>query len=137
LVGQSKIVNAGNDQELEEAFATFARGRVAALLVVADPLLTIRRDRIMALAAQLKLPAIYPYREYTETGGLMSYGISLKEGYRQAGVYTGQVLKGAKPADLPVYQSTKFEFVINLKTAKTLGIKFSDNVLSLADEVIE
>jgi putative ABC transport system substrate-binding protein len=132
-----QIVNAGNDQELEEAFATFARGRVAALLVVADPLLTIRRDRIMALAAQLKLPAIYPYREYTETGGLMSYGISLKEGYRQAGVYTGQVLKGAKPADLPVYQSTKFEFVINLKTAKTLGIKFSDNVLSLADEVIE
>ena len=132
-----QIVNAGNDQELEEAFATFARGRVAALLVVADPLLTIRRDRIMALAAQLKLPAIYPYREYTETGGLMSYGISLKEGYRQAGVYTGQVLKGAKPADLPVLQSTKFEFVINLKTAKTLGIKFSENVLSLADEVIE
>jgi ABC-type uncharacterized transport system substrate-binding protein len=132
-----QIVNAGNDQELEEAFATFARGRVAALLVVADPLFTIRRDRIMALAAQLKIPAIYPYREYTETGGLMSYGISLKEGYHQAGVYTGQVLKGAKPADLPVYQSTKFEFVINLKTAKTLGIKFSENVLSLADEVIE
>ena len=91
----------------------------------------------MALAAQLKLPAIYPYREYAETGGLMSYGISLKEGYHYTGVYTGQVLKGAKPADLPVWQSTKFEFVINLKTAKTLGIKFSENVLSLADEVIE
>ena len=132
-----QIVNAGNDQELEEAFATFARGRVAALLVAADPFFTIRRDRIMALAAQLKLPAIYPYREYAETGGLMSYGISLKEGYHHAGVYTGQVLKGAKPADLPVLQSTKFEFVINLKTAKTLGIKFSENVLSLADEVIE
>jgi putative ABC transport system substrate-binding protein len=132
-----QIVNAGNDQELEEAFATFARGRVAALLVTADPFLTIRRDRIMALAAQLKLPAIYAYREYADAGGLMSYGISLKEGYHQAGVYTGQVLKGAKPADLPVLQSTKFEFVINLKTAKTLGIKFSENVLSLADEVIE
>jgi ABC-type uncharacterized transport system substrate-binding protein len=86
----------------------------------------------MALAAQLKLPAIYPYREYAETGGLVSYGISLKEGYYHAGVYTGQVLKDAKPADLPVLQSTKFEFVINLKTAKTLGIKFSENVLSLA-----
>ena len=91
----------------------------------------------MALAAQLKIPAIYPYREYAETGGLMSYGISLKEGYHHTGVYTGRVLKGAKPADLPVLQSTKFEFVINLKTAKTLGIKFSENVLSLADEVIE
>jgi putative ABC transport system substrate-binding protein len=132
-----QIVNAANDQELEEAFATFARGRVAALLVTADPLLTIKRDRIVALAAQFKLPAIYPYREYAETGGLMSYGISLKEGYHQTGVYTGQVLKGVKPADLPVYQSIKFEFVINLKTARTLGVKFSDNVLSLADEVIE
>ena len=132
-----QIANAGNDQELEEAFATFARGRVAALLVVADPFFTARRDRIMALAAQLKLPAIYPYREYAETGGLMSYGISLKEGYHHTGVYTGQVLKGVKPADLPVLQSTKFEFVINLKTAQTLGIKFSENVLSLADDVIE
>ena len=91
----------------------------------------------MALAAQLKLPAIYEFREYAEAGGLMSYGISLKDGYYQAGVYTGQVLKGAKPADLPVLQSTKFEFVINLKTAKALGIKFSENVLSLADDVIE
>jgi putative ABC transport system substrate-binding protein len=132
-----QIVNAGNDQELEEAFATFARGRVAALLVAADPFFTVRRDRIMALAAQLKLPAIYEFREYAEAGGLMSYGISLKDGYYQAGVYTGQVLKGAKPADLPVLQSTKFEFVINLKTAKALGIKFSENVLSLADDVIE
>ena len=87
--------------------------------------------------AELKLPAIYELREYAEAGGLMSYGISLKDGYHQVGVYTGQVLKGAKPADLPVHQSTKFEFLINLKTAKALAIKFSDNVLSLADEVIE
>jgi putative ABC transport system substrate-binding protein len=132
-----QVVNAGSDEELEEAFATLARGRVVALLVTADPFLTIRRDRIIALAAQIKVPAIYPYREYAEAGGLMSYGISLKEGYHQAGIYTGQVLKGAKPADLPVFQSTKFEFVINLKIAKTLGIKFSENVLSLADDVIE
>jgi putative ABC transport system substrate-binding protein len=132
-----QIVNAGNDQELEEAFATLAQRRVAAMLVTADPFFTTRRDRIIALAAQLKLPAIYEFREYTEAGGLMSYGISLKDGYHQAGIFTGQVLKGAKPADLPVQQSTKFEFVINLKTAKTLGVKFSENVLSLADDVIE
>src|SRR5208337_4726609 len=110
--------------------------RAAALLVASDPFFTTRRDRI-ALAAQLKLPAIYEFREFAEAGGLMSYGISLKDGYHQAGVYTGQVLKGAKPADLPVQQSTKFEFVINLKTAKTLGVKFSENVLSLADDVVE
>jgi putative tryptophan/tyrosine transport system substrate-binding protein len=132
-----QIVNAGNDQELEEAFATLAQRRVAAMLVAADPFFTNRRDRIIALAAQLKLPAIYEFREYAESGGLMSYGISLKDGYYLAGVYTGQVLKGAKPADLPVQQSTKFEFVINLKTAITLGVKFSENVLSLADDVIE
>ena len=132
-----QIVNAGNDQELEEAFATLVQRRVAAMLVAADPFFTTRRDRIIALAAQLKLPAIYEFREYTEAGGLMSYGISLKDGYHQAGIFTGQVLKGAKPADLPVQQSTKFEFVINLKTAKALGVKFSENVLSIADDVIE
>jgi putative ABC transport system substrate-binding protein len=132
-----QIVNAGNDQELEVAFATLGQRRAAALLVAADPFFATRRDRIVALAAELKLPAIYEIREYAEAGGLMSYGISLNEAYHQAGVYTGQILKGAKPADLPVHQSTKFEFVINLKTAKALGVKFSDNVLSLADEVIE
>jgi putative tryptophan/tyrosine transport system substrate-binding protein len=136
-IGRPIQIDAGNDQELEEAFATLAQRRVAAMLVTADPFFTTRRDRIIALAAQLKLPAIYEFREYTEAGGLMSYGISLKDGYHQAGIYTGQVLKGARPADLPVQQSTKFEFVINLKTAKTLGVKFSENVLSLADDVIE
>jgi putative ABC transport system substrate-binding protein len=132
-----QIVHAGNDQELEVAYTTLAQRRAAALLVAADPFFMTRRDRIIALAAQLKLPAIYEFREFAEAGGLMSYGIRLKDGYHQAGVYTGQVLKGAKPADLPVQQSTKFEFVINLKTAKTLGVKFSENVLSLADDVIE
>jgi putative ABC transport system substrate-binding protein len=132
-----QIVNAGNDQELEAALATLAQQRAVALLVAADPFFATRRDRIVAMAAQRKLPAIYELREYAEAGGLMSYGINLKDGYHQVGVYTGQVLKGAKPADLPVHQSTKFEFLINLKTAKALGVKFSDNVLSLADEVIE
>jgi putative ABC transport system substrate-binding protein len=132
-----QIVNVGNIQELEVAFATFAQRSTAALLVTADPFFTTNRDRIVALAAQLRLPAIYEFREYADIGGLMSYGISLKEGYYQAGVYTGRILKGANPADLPVQQSTKFEFVINLKTARTLGLRFSDNLLSLADEVIE
>ncbi len=116
---------------------TLGQRRAAALLVAADPFFAVRRDWIVTLAAQLKLPAIYELREYAEAGGLMSYGISLREAYRQAGIYTGQVLKGAKPAELPVQQSVKFEFVINLKTAKALGVKFSDNMLSLADEVIE
>src|SRR6516162_7339499 len=132
-----QIVNVGNNQELEVAFATFAQRNTAALLVTADPFFTTNRNRIVALAAQLGLPAIYEFREYVDIGGLMSYGISLKEGYYQAGVYTGRILKGANPADLPVEQSTKFEFVINLRTAKTLGLRFSDNVLSLADDVIE
>ena len=129
--------NAANDEELESAFATLVAQRATALLVTADPFFDTRRNRIVALAAQFKLPAIYQFREYVVAGGLMSYGISITDGYRQLGVYTGQVLKGAKPADLPVYQSVKFEFVINLKTANALGVKISDNLLSIADEVIE
>jgi ABC-type uncharacterized transport system substrate-binding protein len=132
-----QIVNAGNDQEVEAAFAAFGQRRAGALLVTADPFLTVRRELVVSLAAQYRLPAIYELREFAEAGGLMTYGVSLKEAYRQAGIYTGQILKGAKPSDLPVHQSIKFEFVINLRTARTLGVKFSDNVLSLADEVIE
>jgi putative ABC transport system substrate-binding protein len=134
---QVQIVSAGNDQELEAAFATFIQQRVDALLVSADPFFDTRRERIVALAAQFKLPAIYQFRDFARAGGLMSYGISIADGYRQVGIYTAQVLKGAKPADLPIHQSIRFELVINLKTAKTLGIKISDNMLSLADEVIE
>jgi putative ABC transport system substrate-binding protein len=132
-----QIANASSDRELEPAFAALVQERAAALLVCADPFFDTRRDHIVALAAQHKLPAIYQFRDYAVAGGLMSYGISITDGYRQMGIYTGQVLKGAKPADLPIYQSIKFELVINLTTAKVLDIKISDNMLSLADEVIE
>jgi putative tryptophan/tyrosine transport system substrate-binding protein len=132
-----QIANAGSDQELGTAFAALVEQRAAALLVAADPFFDTRRERIVALAAQFKLPAIYQFRDYAVAGGLMSYGISISDGYRQVGIYTGQILKGAKPADLPIHQSIKFECVINLKTAKTFGLQISDNLLSLADEVIE
>jgi len=134
---QIQIVNARNEQELEVAFTMLGQLRAAALLVAADLFFFSRRSRIVTLAAQLKLPAIYEFRDFVDAGGLMSYGTNLNESYRQVGVYAGRVLKGTNPADLPVQQLIKFEFVINLRTAKTLGVKFSDNVLSLADEVIE
>ena len=134
---QVQFANAGNDRELEGAFATLVKQGATALLVTATPFFDTRRVRIVALAAQFRLPAIYQFRDYVVAGGLMSYGISITDGYRQVGIYTGQVLKGTKPADLPVYQSIKFELAINLKTANALGVKISDNLLSIADEVIE
>jgi putative ABC transport system substrate-binding protein len=134
---QVRIAHATNDRELEPAFATLVQQRAAALLVSADPFFDTRRDRIVALAAQFKLPAIYQFRDYAVAGGLMSYGISITDGYRQVGIYTGRVLKGTKPADLPIYQSIKFEAVVNLKTAKALGLSIPDSVLVLADDVIE
>ena len=134
---QVQFANAGNDLELEAAFATLVEQRATALLVTAAPFFDTRRVRIVALAAQFRVPAIYQFRDYVVVGGLMSYGISITDGYRQVGIYTGQVLKGAKPVDLPVYQSIKFELAINLKTANALGVKISDNLLSIADEVIE
>jgi putative tryptophan/tyrosine transport system substrate-binding protein len=131
------VANASDDAELESAFASLTGARVAALLVTANSYFDVRRDRIIGFAAQQRLPAIYQFREYAVAGGLLSYGVDITDGYRQYGVYTAKILNGAKPADLPVLQPTKFETVINLKTAKALGVKISDNLLSLADEVIE
>jgi len=128
---------AASEQELEPAFEALVQKQVAALLVTADPFFNTRRDRIVALAARFKLPTMYQFRDYAVAGGLMSYGISISDGYHQVGVYTGQVLKGAKPADLPIQQSIRFEFVINTKTAKALGLSIPDKLLALADEVVE
>jgi putative tryptophan/tyrosine transport system substrate-binding protein len=127
------IANASTDDELEAAFASFVRAGVGALLVTADPYF----DRIVAFAARQRLPAIYQFREFAVAGGILSYGLSFVDVYRQVGIYTAKILNGAKPAELPVQQVTKFELIINMKTAKTLGISISDNLLSLADEVIE
>jgi len=131
------VTKASTDEQLTAAFGALTGPRVGALLVAADPYFDTRRDRIVGFAERQRLPAIYHFREYAVAGGLLSYGVSVTDGYRQRGVYTARILKGAKPADLPVLQPTKFETVINLKTAKVLGIKISDNLLSLADEVIE
>jgi putative ABC transport system substrate-binding protein len=131
------IAYAGSDKELEAAFETLARERVDALLVAAAPFFDTRRERIIAAVAERRMPAVYQFREYAASGGLMSYGVSLPEGYHQVGLYAGQILKGAKPADLPIVQSIKFEFVINLKTAKSLGLEIPAMLLARADEVIE
>jgi ABC-type uncharacterized transport system substrate-binding protein len=137
-VGQQiHILYASTEGELDTAFAALNQIRAGALVVSGDAFFNSRRDQIVALAARYAIPTIYEGREYVVAGGLMSYGTSLIEGYHQVGVYTARILKGAKPADLPVFQLTKFQFVLNLKTAKALGVKISDNLLSLADEVIE
>jgi putative ABC transport system substrate-binding protein len=134
---QLHILNASSEHEIDAAFATAAQLPARAMLVGADPVFVSWRDRLIALAARYAIPAIFELREFAAAGGLMSYGIDLPDAYRQVGNYVGRILKGAKPADLPVLQPTKFEFVINLKTAKALGVKISDNLLSLADDLIQ
>jgi len=132
-----QILNASTKDEIEAAFASLVRDQIDALFVAPDTYFISQRDQLVTLAARYRIPAAYSVREDVEAGGLMSYGADNQEMWRQVGVYTGQILKGAKPTDLPVLQSTKFEFVINLKTAKALGLTIPAGVLSIADEVIE
>ena len=126
---QIQPFRASSDDEIDAAFEAIARARLAALAITADPFFDTRRQKLVALAATYAIPTIYQFREYAEAGGLISYGIDNADAYRQTGVYTGLVLKGAKPGDLPIMQETKFLCVINMKTAKALGIKISDNLL--------
>ena len=134
---QLLTIKAQADSDFELAFAQAAQQGVEALLVDADSLFNTRRAQLVALAARYSMPAAYPWREYVEAGGLMSFGTSLAGMYRQVGQYASRVLKGDKPADLPVQQPTKFEMVINLKTAKALGLTIPETLLATADEVIQ
>jgi len=134
---QIEVLNASTGRDIDTVFASLARKPVDALLVGPSPLANNRRVQIVTLAAYHRVPAIYFLRDFAEVGGLMSYGTSIADANRLAGVYTGRILKGEKPGDLPVMQSTKFEFVINLNTAKAFGISFPPGLLAIADEVIE
>jgi putative ABC transport system substrate-binding protein len=132
-----QILTAGTDREIDAAFANLVQARTGALLVGNDLFFTTRMEQIAALAARYAIPTMYVFREFAVAGGLISYGVGLVEQYRQVGLYAARILKGEKPADLPVQQASKFELVINLKTAKTLGLTVPDTLLALADEVIE
>jgi len=134
---QIQFLHASTSREIESAFATLVRERADALFVVADPYFVSRRVQFATLAAKHGIPASYGTSNFVEAGGLMSYGTDILEAQRQVGVYTGQILKGTKPADLPVLQSTKFEFAINLQTARLLGLEVPNSVQALADVVIE
>ena len=131
------VLDTGSEPEIDSAFATLPQRRIKALVATADGFLISQQDHLVALAARYAVPTMYPLRQYVDAGGLISYGASLREGFRQAGIYVGKVLKGAKPADLPIQQPTKFDLVINLKTAKALGLTIPPSLLLRADEVIQ
>jgi ABC-type uncharacterized transport system substrate-binding protein len=137
LALQFHVLNASAVQDIDTVFASLVPRQIGVLLVTPDAFFLGQRDRLVALAARHAVPAIYGLREFAVAGGLMSYGTSIADAYRRAGVYAGKILKGAKPADLPVEQSTRFEFVVNLKAAKALGLAVPPTLLALADEVIE
>lgn len=132
-----RVLEAGNESEIEAAFKAMASDRIEALLVGSDPIYDVHRDKIVALVAAAGVPAIYQFRDFAAAGGLMSYDPDLVDAHRKIGAYAGQILKGAKPADLPIQQPTKFNFVINLKTAKAMGLDVPGTLLAQADEVIE
>ena len=133
---QLVVLTANSESDFDAAFVTLAQQQAGGLLVCASPFFYSRHEQLVALAARHSVPAIYEWREIAAAGGLMSYGTSLADAYQQAGAYAGRILIGAKPADLPAMQSTKFEFVINLRTAKALGLDIPGNLLSFVDEVI-